>query len=224
LNRIFLPGYLGRARSYEPGLPPGWLALQAPAAIRATGSVERYAEWMIEEVRARGGKAVLGGHSMGAGVALLAAARAPELVEGLVLVAPSGLPISKPGWRIVRDFLRHVAAGRYRASDVLAPLGDLARHPQAGLRLARTLRRIDLSDEMRAVRETGIRSTVIGCRTDTLTPPTLTRRIAELLGADYRELDLDGGHVWMFGSWHLLAAELRRAMVALPNDTGGGSP
>lgn len=214
MNRFFLPGYLARASSYEPGLPSGWVALQPPWRVRATGSLAAYADWLVEEVRAGGGSAVVGGHSMGAGVALLAAARAPDLVTGLVLVGPSGLPISKPTWRIARDFLHQVSIGRYRASDVLPPLGDLARRPRAEIRLARTLRRLDLSHEMRALREAGIPATVIGCRTDTLTPPQLTRRFAELLAAEYRELDLDGGHVWMFRRWHLLRAELERAQGA----------
>jgi pimeloyl-ACP methyl ester carboxylesterase len=160
---------------------------------------------------------------MGAALAILAAASVPDRIRALVLVGPSGLPISKPTRRIVHDFLRQIAARRYHAPDVIPPIADAARHPRAALRLARALRVLDLSREMTRLRDEGVPSTVIGCSTDTLTPPATTRRIAELLGADYRELDLEGGHVWMFGSWHLLSAELERAMVALPTERGGAS-
>jgi pimeloyl-ACP methyl ester carboxylesterase len=182
--------------------------------VRSTGSVARYRDWLVEDVLPPDVPVVLGGHSMGAAVAVLAAGAAPERVSHLVLVAPSGLPLAKPVARIVFDFLRNVAAGRFHAADVLPPLGDTARHPLAAARLARTLRRLDLSPHFAAVRAAGVRSTVIGCKSDTLTPPVLTRRIAELLGADYRELDIVGGHAWMFGAWDVFARELGRSTYA----------
>ena len=38
---------------------------------------------------------------------------------------------------------------------------------------------------------------MIGCATDTLTTAAHCRRVATLAGADYRELELTGGHMWM---------------------------
>ena len=210
-RRIFLPGYLARSRSYEPGLPDDWIALQAPLEIRATGSLERHRDWLVEHIADLGQPVVLGGHSMGASVAVMVAARAPERVAGLVLVAPAGLPISKPIRRITQDFLRHLAAGHFRPVDVLLPALDLVRAPQAAVRAGRTVRRLDLSEELRAVREAGVRTTVIACATDTLTTPTSARRVAELTGGSYRELRLEGGHVWMFGCWDRFAQELAQA-------------
>lgn len=214
-TKIFLPGYLGRASSYEPGLPEGWIALQAPLEVRARGSLANYREWLVEQIRAAPGEVVLGGHSMGAGLAVLAAAEVPERISGLVLVGPSGLPIGKPMQRIVHDFLAQLFAGRFRARDVLLPAADMARAPRAAVWIAGALRRLDITDQLRAVREAGVPATVIACATDTLTTPQSSRRIAHLLGAEYRELRLDGGHVWMFGRWNLLADELKAAPSAL---------
>jgi pimeloyl-ACP methyl ester carboxylesterase len=183
--------------------------------VRSTGSLARYRDWLVEDVLGREGPVVLGGHSMGAAVAVLAAAAEPDAVSQLTLVAPSGLPIAKPVARIAYDFLRNVAAGRFHAADVLPPLGDAVRHPLAAGRLARTLRCMDLSRHLASLRGAGVRSTVIGCTSDTLTPPELTRRIAELLGADYRQVDAVGGHAWMFSSWELFARELAQATAAL---------
>jgi pimeloyl-ACP methyl ester carboxylesterase len=150
---------------------------------------------------------------MGAAAAILAATRLPERIARLVLVAPSGLPITKPTSRIARDFLRNVSAKRFRPSDVVPPLVDAARAPRAAIRLGRALRRLDLSREMATLREAAVPATVIACTTDTLTTPASSRRMAELLGARYRELDLEGGHVWMFGRWDVLARELDGAVL-----------
>jgi hypothetical protein len=46
---------------------------------------------------------------------------------------------------------------------------------------------------------------VVACASDTLVTPLHCRRVAELLGGEYRELDLAGGHTWMLDSWPQLA-------------------
>jgi homoserine acetyltransferase len=63
------------------------------------------------------------------------------------------------------------------------------------------VRRFDVSSELRAVRAAGIQAEVIACASDTLVTPAHSRAIARLLGADYRELALDGGHMWMLTAW-----------------------
>ena len=66
---------------------------------------------------------------------------------------------------------------------------------------------------MTRIRRQGTPVTVIGCDSDTLTPPHHCRKTAELLGGSYKELHLDGGHVWMYGRWPSLANALDTATV-----------
>jgi surfactin synthase thioesterase subunit len=63
---------------------------------------------------------------------------------------------------------------------------------------------------MRRVRHAGIPVTVIACSTDTLVTPAHCRRIAALCGGGLEELELDGGHMWMWGRWDMFADILRR--------------
>jgi homoserine acetyltransferase len=49
---------------------------------------------------------------------------------------------------------------------------------------------------------------VIGCTTDELITPAHCRRLAELLGASYREVCAPDGHIWMITHPELLTAEL----------------
>jgi homoserine acetyltransferase len=49
---------------------------------------------------------------------------------------------------------------------------------------------------------------VIGCSTDELITPAHCRRLADLLGASYREVRAPDGHIWMITHPELLAAEL----------------
>ena len=53
--------------------------------------------------------------------------------------------------------------------------------------------------------------TVIGCSTDTLVTVASCRRAASVIHARYRELPLDGGHMWMFGRWERFRRELLAA-------------
>jgi pimeloyl-ACP methyl ester carboxylesterase len=214
-TRIFLPGFGARARSYRYGLPPGWIAMQPPAARVSGGSLDHLRRWLLCELEQRPGPALLAGHSMGAALAIMTAAAAPYRVGALVLIAPAGLPLVKPVQGSIRDFLAQVRARRHRAQDVAESAFDLGCSPRAALRLARTLRALDLSREMVAIRRAGVPATVVGCTTDTLVTPAHCRRTARDLAAEYRELELDGGHVWMFGRWPLLARELAPAGVGV---------
>jgi surfactin synthase thioesterase subunit len=62
---------------------------------------------------------------------------------------------------------------------------------------------------MRELRRLGVPVEVIGCASDTLVTPGHCRTAAGPLGADYRELDLPGGHMWMLDAWPRLAELLR---------------
>lgn len=68
------------------------------ASPRAGGGFDVNASAVIEDLDARGiGRAVLVGHSYGGGVALTVAARAPDRVEALILLAAVG-PDCLSGW------------------------------------------------------------------------------------------------------------------------------
>jgi pimeloyl-ACP methyl ester carboxylesterase len=202
-DRLFLPGWGAPAGLYRRGLPAGWRALDLPGFELA-----EHRSWLEQELQARPGQVVLGGHSLGGALALLAAAALPDRVRRLVLIAPAGLPLRKPFRKSARDFLHQVAAGGYPARELGAAVIGVARAPRAAVRLARAVHELDLSDEMRVVRRAAIPVTVVGCTSDTLVTAEHTRRAARLLGARYRELGLAGGHMWMLGAWPVLAAEL----------------
>ena len=80
--------------------------------------------------------------------------------------------------------------------------------PRSTHRLAHAVRELDLTMQFQAVRERGIRCDVVACVGDTLTPLSHCRQIARLAGANYREIDAPGGHMWMVVEPAQFAAEL----------------
>jgi pimeloyl-ACP methyl ester carboxylesterase len=209
-TRLFLPGFGARARAYDDGLPPGWESLQPPPPSVTGGSLAILADWVSGELACRPRPAFLAGHSMGAALAILVAAGNPEAVSGLLLIAPAGLPLHKPIRTSARDLARQLVTGTHRAGDALLSAAELLAAPAASVRLVRALRGLDLRPQMSSVREAGTPVTVIGCTTDTLTTPAHCVDAAAMLGGSYRELRLDGGHVWMFGRWNALHSVLAK--------------
>ena len=191
-------------------MPGGWTALQPPPFPSADGLLV-YVEWLGEELAARPGKVTLAGHSMGGALCTLAAGLWPERIRRIVLIGPAGLPLSKPMYRSAAYFVAQVAARRFSLSETIGSLRSVGAAPASALRLAIALRSLDLSTQMRELRAAGTSATVIGCTTDTLVTPRQTRRSAELLGARYREIPVEGGHMWMFGCWDRFQHELVRA-------------
>lgn len=208
-SRLFLPGFAARARSYAGGLPSGWEAAQPPPPSVSGGSLVSLRDWAVREVVRRPGPTRVAGHSMGAALAVLVAVTVPDRIDGLLLIAPAGLPLRKPLSHSARDFARQLLSGMHALEDVSASARELAAAPRAAARLVRGLRRLDLSAQMERVRAAGIPTTVVGCTTDTLVTTDACRRAAALLGADYRELELSGGHVWMLASPTSFTAILR---------------
>lgn len=207
-RRWFLPGWGAPARLYGAGLPPGWSALDPPGFRRARGSFDQYRAWLTSEVAGADRPVVLAGHSMGAALAIAAAAAAPDQVERLLLIAPAGLPLVKPMARSFADFVGQLTRGRYPLRVVARGIGGVASGPASALAVARAVRSLDLSAEMKRVRQHRIPATVVACTTDTLVTVGHCRRTARLLDASYRELDLAGGHMWMLGEWQSMRAEL----------------
>jgi pimeloyl-ACP methyl ester carboxylesterase len=209
--RLFVPGWGAGPELYERGLPSGWVALEPLTFRRGQGSFDRYRRWLADEVRERGTPVILGGHSMGAALSVAVAAEIPEHVGGLLLLSPAGLPLTKPMRLSLADFYGQVRDGKYPMRWALRRIGGVVGAPRSALELAWKVRALDLSAEMQRVRDHRIRTTVISCVTDTLVSIRHCRETARLLGAEYRELNLPGGHMWMLGASSILRRELGRA-------------
>jgi pimeloyl-ACP methyl ester carboxylesterase len=207
---LFLPGWGARARFYAPGLPSGWEAAELPA-FRAAPTVGHLRAWLHDELDRRSWPIALAGHSMGAALAILAAADTPSAVRSLVLFGPAGLPMTKPMTRSVTMFATQIARRRFPVRNALAGAAGVFRSPLQAFRLGDEVRLLDLSAEMRAVRTGGVPTTVVSCDTDTLVTPADARQAAALTGGRLRELALPGGHLWMFSQWAPFAAELAAA-------------
>lgn len=202
---LFVPGWGAPAALYEQGLPASWAAVEPPSFAACGGALREYRRWLVTELRCRG-RSPLGGHSMGAALAILAAADVPELVERLVLVAPAGLPLTKPIRASLADFSRQLVRGVYPLRTAADAVLAVARAPRPALALAREIRRLDLGRECARIRKAGIPALVVGCSTDTLVTCDRARTLAAALGAAYEELDLAGGHMWMLGESECFAA------------------
>jgi pimeloyl-ACP methyl ester carboxylesterase len=208
VSRLFVPGWGAPRALYAAGLPAGWDTLETPAFAGTHGDLAAYRLWLGGVVERQRGPVTLAGHSMGAALSVLAARDAPGAVERLVLISPAGQPLEKPIWKSTLSLLDQIAHGLYPARELAYATRRTLRAPRSALHLARTLRALDLGPELAQVRASGIPSTVIACSTDRLTTPAICGRLATMLGADYRELDVEGGHVWMLHRPELLRAEL----------------
>lgn len=211
-DSLFVPGWGAPAGFYAPGLPPGWAMLEPP--LFAAGTFAAHQRWLLDRIDALSGAIVLGGHSMGGALAIAAAAARPERVRALVLVSPAGLPLTKPMRSSVRDLCLQTASRSYPARPAARALRAALARPRQALGLARDVRALDLSEEMRRVRAAGIAATVLGCTSDTLVTAGHSRRAAGLLGARYRELAATGGHMWMLAAWPRFERELAAATPA----------
>ncbi len=211
-TNLFVPGWGASASLYAPGLPHGWATLEPP--LFGTASFAEHRQWLLDRIDALSEGIVLGGHSMGGALAIAVAAARPSRVKGLVLVSPAGLPLVKPMRSSLRDLCTQAASRSYPARPALQTLRAALARPRHALRLARDVRALDLSDEMRSVRDSGIAATVLGCTTDTLVTVLHSRRAATLLGARYRELAANGGHMWMLSAWGRFERELAAATPA----------
>jgi pimeloyl-ACP methyl ester carboxylesterase len=196
MSRVFVPGFGALPAFYKPALAADWLVPEPPSFRRA-GSFRarvRALQLALERVE---GPLTLAGHSMGAALAVAVALEQPERVERLLLVAPAGLPLTKPVRASARDFFGQAGDRLYTPREIVRVLASALAAPRSAVNLARAVRALDLREQLEAVRRRGIRCEVIGCAGDTLTPVEHCRRIARLAGASYREVDARGGHMWM---------------------------
>jgi len=206
---LFIPGWGAPARLYRAGLPERWHALELPSFRKTRGELPAYRTWLGEQISGRGPVA-LAGHSMGAALALLAAVDRPDLVERLILLSPAGLPLTKPIPSSLFTWVRQVATGRFPLGQVGRSVVRVGFAPRSALRLGRFVHQLDLRPELQEFRGNGVTSTVVGCTTDTMTPASLCRELAALIGAEYGEVDAADGHIWPVSHPDLLRAALSR--------------
>jgi pimeloyl-ACP methyl ester carboxylesterase len=202
MDRLFVPGWAAPPLLYA--VPPEWTVL-APPRFAAAWTIEDRLRWLRGELEQRDGRVELGGHSLGAALAVLAAAERPDLVERLLLVCPAGLPLTKPVAASLGDFLRQLVTRLYPARTALAAVAAVAAAPRAAWRLAAAVRKLDVAE---ALARLEVPTVVVACRTDTLTPSVHCRRIAALARATYREVDAAGGHMWMLADPAAFASSL----------------
>jgi pimeloyl-ACP methyl ester carboxylesterase len=192
--------------------------LELPSFRETSGSFSAYEAWLREELRARCGPLVLGGHSFGAALAVLAAAREDVAVEHLILVDPAGLPLSKPFRLCLRDFAAQLLTGVYPLRPAAESIVSTICAPRSALRLARSVCALDLRRHLLEIRCRGLPCTTLAASTDTLTPPSHCREIATFAGGEFHELAVSGGHVWF-----LVARSQFRESLALERIAPGQS-
>lgn len=200
---LFVPGWGAPSSVYR--VPEGWAVLEPPP-FSASRSLDERVNWLCGEIDRRSGRIVLAGHSLGAALAVLAAAERQDRVVRLLLVSPAGLPLSKPLHQSLRDFARQLRSRIYPRDDALRAIAAVLAAPRAAYRLACEVRALDLTERLRAL---DVPAEVIGCASDTLTTAAHCRRIASLARARYREVDLPGGHMWMLRDPAAFAAALQ---------------
>jgi pimeloyl-ACP methyl ester carboxylesterase len=172
------------ARSILIDLPGFGMSPAPPAAWSTADYADMAARWLAGRARPR---RIWVAHSFGARVGLQLAARHPELVDGLFLIAAAGLPPQRPLGARVKLYARRWA---FRLARVLTPEGparERLRHRfgSADYRAAGPLRPIlvkavseDLSEVARGVRCPAV--LVYGDQ-DRETPPELGARFNQLM-------------------------------------------
>ena len=194
--RLFVPGFGARASFYRDALGDGW-SVHDPPAFRSGAGFNAHVDALHRRLEASEQPLTLAGHSLGAAAAIVATARAPGLVAQLLLIAPAGLPLTKPLTRSLRDLRDQARNGVYPRGELRRALLDALAAPVSALRLARAVRALDLRGELEQLRHAGVPCDVVACVGDTLTPVEHCRRVADLSGARFREITARGGHMWM---------------------------
>jgi pimeloyl-ACP methyl ester carboxylesterase len=208
MSRVFVPGFGAASAFYRPALAGEWF-VHEPPRFRGRASFRARVKALGDLVARLDEPVTLGGHSMGAALAVSVALEQPEHVGRLVLVNPAGLPLHKPIRASLRDLVGQVGERVYAPREAARVLGDALCAPRATLKLAQAVRGLDLREQLESIRRRGIETDVVGCVGDTLTPVDHCRRIARLAGGRYREVDVRGGHMWMLFEPATFAAALR---------------
>lgn len=198
-----VPALATRYRVYLIDLPGFGLMSRAEGGF----ILSEAASWLSSWMEAVGLKRVhLVGHSMGGYISAVLAARRPELLHRLVLVAPAGVPTGRAMHEYLWPLLQ---AGLYMVPGFLPVLvGDALR--TGPLTLLGAAREILAQDVRKYLREIEAPTLLIWGRHDTLVPASGGEIMREEIPAS-RLLVFEGaGHVPMFER----AAETNAALLA----------
>jgi pimeloyl-ACP methyl ester carboxylesterase len=196
VSRLFVPGFGAHPGFYRRALGARW-AVHTPPTFRSGAGFADHVDSLRAALAPSAEPVTLAGHSLGAAVAVAATAERPECVARLLLLAPAGMPLTKPIRASVTDFARQLRRNVYPPRELLLAIADAAAAPRTFARLARAVRTLDLRHELEAVRASGVPCVVVSCHGDTLTPADHCRRIAQLAGAGVHEITARGGHMWL---------------------------
>ncbi len=196
---------------------------KSPLPPESWGTAD-YADAVAQWLRGRPpARLVWMGHSFGCRVGIQLAARHPQLLTGMVLIAAAGLPRQRTLFQTIRLFLRRTffkTAKRFLPEG--APLEKLRqRMGSADYRSAGALRPVfnrvvseNLTDVARQVQ---CPTLLIYGNEDTETPPEMGQRLKTLIGGSELTL-LDGfGHLNILNEGrHQVALRIRKFLQALP--------
>ena len=153
---VLVPGWGAVPGLYAAGVPAGWEVLEPPRYGPTGGELSAYRGWLGAEIARRDRPVSLAGHSMGAALAILAAADRPEAVDRLILLSPAGLPLDKPLGASLITFLGQICRGRYPWRELVRSVSGVARAPRAALALARSVHELDLTPECERLRTSSV--------------------------------------------------------------------
>jgi len=169
----------------------GYGGNRAMLPVRLEGAAEAIATYIASELPE--GRAHLLGHSMGGHICSYVAARYPERVDNLVLVAASGLVRSN----LVRMALRLPLAGYYSPVDFLPTLAvDALRAGPVNLLLST----LDIlgSDTTETLGLIRVPTLLIFGERDNLVPPAIGEAMNKLIPGSRLEVIEGAGHVLMW--------------------------
>jgi pimeloyl-ACP methyl ester carboxylesterase len=181
------------------------------------------AAWLLEWMRRVGlDRAHLIGHSMGGLIAIRLAARRPDAVRRLVLVAPAGIPSERSVAGLTLPMLRAGLRSKPRFFPLLA-YDAVRAGPRTLWRAANEIVSEDVREDLTAIQSPTL---IVMGQHDALVPPIVGRVLEENI-ADARLLVLKhAGHVVMFDQPdafnHALLPFLAGASIPAVDDPAGG--
>jgi pimeloyl-[acyl-carrier protein] methyl ester esterase len=221
--------------------PVVWAPLQdalarpclTPELEARAGSLDQWAASMLDEIPAG---ASLVGWSLGAMLALAMAARAPERIDRLVLIAATPSFVQRPGWDCALDaatlaafranflsaptrtldrFASLQALGDARRQDVVCGLRAAAVDPsRKSASLAHGLRLLEESDLRTSLPPSALRCLFIHGAQDALMPVAAMQWLAQRWSASEHLVMPDVGHAPMLSKTDEVAARMRHFLDA----------